>query len=168
VIRYPPLVRAGRRDDRFVLNVDLAPTFAALAGVTPGLPQDGRDLGPILDDTATSWRTDVLGEHWGIRLPTYALVQDARWKYVEYFGGATELYDLETDRWEIGSLANDPAQASRIATMASRLRELVPGWPPAFVLPKRGFKPAPGLPPPRKVPGTPPPKPPPPDRHQSR
>ena len=36
----------GRQDDHLVLNIDLAPTIAELAGVKPGLNEDGREPGP--------------------------------------------------------------------------------------------------------------------------
>ncbi len=53
MIRYPGL--PGSRDDsRYVSIVDVVPTIAELAGVTPGLPQDGRSLVPLLDQPGPS------------------------------------------------------------------------------------------------------------------
>jgi arylsulfatase A-like enzyme len=47
-------------------NIDLAPTFAAMAGVTPPAFVDGRSFLPIAKDpsTDTTWRTSYLVEHW--------------------------------------------------------------------------------------------------------
>jgi arylsulfatase A-like enzyme len=135
IVRYPPLTATARRDDRFAANVDLAPTFAALAGTT--VPSaDGASLLPLLAGSDVPWRADLLGEHWGIIVPpTFALVQDHRWKYVEYFGGEKELYDLAADPNELESRAGDPAYAERVTTMARRLRELRPDWPPKACFP---------------------------------
>jgi len=60
-IRVPLMMRvpgtAGPATvDEIVLNNDLAPTIAALAGATPGLAMDGRSLLPLLDGTAPAWR----------------------------------------------------------------------------------------------------------------
>jgi N-acetylglucosamine-6-sulfatase len=70
-IRVPLLVRgpgiaAGRVIDQLAGNVDLAPTFAELAGVQPPDFVDGRSLVPLLhgDTTAAaSWRGAFLIEH---------------------------------------------------------------------------------------------------------
>jgi N-acetylglucosamine-6-sulfatase len=147
IVRYPPLVTAPRTDDHFALNVDLAPTFAALGGAA--LPEpDGTSLLPLLEYPDAPWRTDVLGEHWGIMMPpTFALVQDRRWKYVEYFTGEKELYDLVADPNELRSVAADPANAERVASMAGRLRELRPDWPPKTMFPPRPRTPAVPFPP---------------------
>jgi arylsulfatase A-like enzyme len=153
VVFYPPLVAEPRRDDHFVENIDLAPTFMALAGSSPGLPQDGRSLLPLLENAPGAWRTDMLGEHWALAWPpTFALVQNARWKYVEYVGGDRELYDLAADPYEMTSVASDPGHADTVAAMAARLRELEPGWPPPSVFPERPLVPAIAAPI-RKLPG---------------
>ena len=48
VIRVPWRSAWGRTDTHMVLNIDFASTIAELAGVKPGLPQDGRSLVPLL------------------------------------------------------------------------------------------------------------------------
>jgi AcrR family transcriptional regulator len=73
-----------------VLNIDLAPTIAALAGVTPGRPQDGRSLVPLLQGRSPAWRTDFLEEYRGqslLRLgglPRFRAVRSERFLYVAY------------------------------------------------------------------------------------
>ncbi len=72
-IRVPLVVRgpgvpAGRMLDHLVQNADLAPTFAALAGIAPPYPTDGRSLAPLLDRSpppASAWRQALLVEHVG-------------------------------------------------------------------------------------------------------
>ena len=48
VIRVPWQDGGPRKDAHLVLNLDFASTIAQLAGVTPGLPQKGRSLVPLL------------------------------------------------------------------------------------------------------------------------
>jgi arylsulfatase A-like enzyme len=136
-VRYPPLAPLKRTEDRFALNIDLAPTFAALAGVAMiPISQDGESLLRVFDGTAPTWRTDFLAESWPGSHP-WALVREAQWKYTELPVTPgdpatlfeTELYDLIADPYELNNVAGDPANATRIATMAVRLRKLRPFWP---------------------------------------
>src|SRR5205814_2071584 len=78
VIRYPPLTPDAVTVPQPALNIDLAPTFAAVAGVpTPHV--DGRSLLPLLRGTATPWRHDFLIEHERIAqsfpVPSYCAVR---------------------------------------------------------------------------------------------
>jgi N-acetylglucosamine-6-sulfatase len=62
-----PGVPAGKVVSQVVQNVDLAPTFAQLAGATPTGAADGHSLVPLLHPTGadTPWRTAALVEHRG-------------------------------------------------------------------------------------------------------
>jgi arylsulfatase A-like enzyme len=129
VVRYPRLAPLPRRDERFALNIDLAPTFAALAGVTPPLPVDGRSLDRVLDGTEAQWRSDFLTEGFWGGGRVWASVRKQRWKYIEYPSGERELYDLATDPFELWNVAGLPGNAARGAALAARLRQIRPGWP---------------------------------------
>jgi arylsulfatase A-like enzyme len=138
LVFYPRLAPLPRVEDRFALNIDLAPTFAELAGAEVPLPHDGQSLVGVLDGTqpAGTWRTDFLTEGWP-RSHVWATLREARWKYTELpqtLGDPNasferELYDLAADPYELVNLAGDPQQAERIASMAARLRALRPSWP---------------------------------------
>ena len=63
VIRGPG-VAAGQTRSEIASNIDLAPTFAAWAGVTSPSNVDGRSLTPLLSATPPAdWRTATLIEH---------------------------------------------------------------------------------------------------------
>jgi N-acetylglucosamine-6-sulfatase len=136
LVRYPKLVPLPRTDTRFALNIDLAPTFAELAGVGVPITEDGVSLVRVLDGTQPAWRTDFLAEAWPGSHP-WAVVREGQWKYTEipvYPGNADtpferELYDLVSDQYEETNVASDPQHAERIATMAARLRQLRQFWP---------------------------------------
>jgi arylsulfatase A-like enzyme len=135
-VRYPKLAPLRRTDDRFALNIDLAPTFAELAGVGVPIAHDGLSLVRVLDGTQPAWRDDFLAEAWPSSHP-WALVREAQWKYTEIPvapgspDGAfeRELYDLANDPYELENVAEEPEHATLIAQMAARLRELRPHWP---------------------------------------
>jgi N-acetylglucosamine-6-sulfatase len=126
-------IAVRRNVDAIVLNNDLAPTIAQLAGVAPQAPVDGRSLVPLLLDQPppADWRKRFLVEHWSsgdeFDTPTYAAIRtgpsDAYPKrlLVEHFGDplghrdmtALELYDLNTDEYQIASRHADQAQATK-------------------------------------------------------
>ncbi len=136
LVRYPKLAPLPRIEDRFTLNIDLAPTFAELAGVGVPIAHDGESLVRLFDGTTPTWRSDLLAESWPGNHP-WALVREAQWKYTELPVDPgnpatlfeTELYDLVTDPYELNNVASDPANAARVAAMAARLRQLRPNWP---------------------------------------
>jgi N-acetylglucosamine-6-sulfatase len=61
-----PGVPAGRTADQLVGNIDLAPTFAAMAGATTPSFVDGRSFLSLAEDPSSSgeWRNAYLVEHW--------------------------------------------------------------------------------------------------------
>lgn len=140
VIRYDPLTAGvAAVDPRLVLNVDIAPTIAQLAGldVVPGCPVppygacdggfDGRSLVPLLDGSASDWRSDVLVENHqscGVRTDRHV--------FVRYRTGEEELYDLATDPYQLDNLlfgTRTAAVAALRDELLARLRVLC--QPPA-------------------------------------
>lgn len=149
VMRYPPLGTTSRTDDRFVLNIDFAPTMVALAGasVPPTHLVNGESVVPLLTGGGANWRNAMLNEHWGGTIPTNALVKQGRcrvtvtkacktnancpagencrqWKYVEYATGETELYNLTADPFELNNVTGNPAHAPLKTNLASKLHNL--------------------------------------------
>ena len=136
VVRYDPLTTSPKVDDHLVVNVDLAPTFAALAGVSaPNV--EGMSLLPLLSSASADWRSSFLIEHMRKNtggVPTYCGVQTERFEYVDYVTGEEELYDLSRDPNELVNRVDDP----RYLDVRRRLRRQLVGLcspePPGFSL----------------------------------
>ena len=137
VIRYDPLVHEQpSQDGHLVLNIDLAPTLAAVAGTRiPG--GEGRSLLPLLrSHRPVPWRSDFLIEHIAgppqRDVPTYCAVRTERYKYVLYQTGEQELYDLLRDPHELDNIATHPSASPIADHLRQRLALLCRPRPPAY------------------------------------
>jgi arylsulfatase len=128
--RMPANAR-GTVDDNFTLNVDLAPTILAFAGV--GVPEtmQGRDISDLYVRMvgAEGWRDEFFYEH--ATLPGKADIPGSEslvrkdWKYFYWPEAKLEqLFHITEDPREENDLAADPAQKDRLAEMRARFNEL--------------------------------------------
>ena len=87
---------AARTDTRVLSNVDVAPTIADLAGVTPASPVDGQSFAALLDGSSATWAGEALLQWMGPQaIPAYWGLRTVDYTYLEYPAtGEIELYDL--------------------------------------------------------------------------
>ena len=129
-----PGVAAGSTTYKLTLNTDYLPTFTNLAcSSSPCDTQnwsyvpDGRSLLPVLDGSVTRWRSTILAEAAANYSPAYEGVRTIstggipKRKYVEYSSGVKELYNLDTDPYE---LANSYNPTTPPTDLVSRLQAL--------------------------------------------
>ena len=126
-VRVPLILRgpgipAGTHLSQPVSNIDLAPTFAALAGAKLLRKVDGRSLLPLFRDRGLHWGRDLLEEAGGNA--GFEAIRTPRYLYAEYGNGERELYDLVRDRDELVSRHEDPAYAAVRLELARRLAVL--------------------------------------------
>jgi N-acetylglucosamine-6-sulfatase len=111
-----PGVPVGVEVTALTSSVDLAATFAELAGAALPVEPDGRSLVPFLQGQAPAgWRQAVLLEQFKYPpgppgkedpsdFPAHFGLRTEGFKYVEYGTGERELYDLEQDPDELLNL----------------------------------------------------------------
>ncbi|MEK7638343.1 MAG: sulfatase-like hydrolase/transferase [Patescibacteria group bacterium] len=129
-IRVPLIIRgpgvgAGQYLDYFIMDHDLTPTFAEIAGAAvPGF-MDGKSFRSLLapgmpNDTLSlnNWRRNFLIENWPTGDAPYPQTYGIRtraYKYVEYVNGETELYDVQADPYELSNIVVlDPVRAESL------------------------------------------------------
>jgi len=151
VLRDPrlPHARRGAQVDHLVLNLDVAPTLLAMAGLTIPQAMDGQDLRGVLGGTQSELREDFFYEHhfhFGGRIPRTEGVRQRDWKYITYYDvdpPYEELYDLSHDPHEEHNLAASPAHRPRLLALRARYQlylaqlgpPLLPAGPPPAVGP---------------------------------
>jgi arylsulfatase A-like enzyme len=134
VVRGPG-VPAGATSDALVATIDLAPTFADLAGVAVPSFVDGRSFAPLLRGPAPDrWRQTLLIEGFGgvgdnsdsatvEPVPPFAALRTDDALYVEYDTGERELYHLAADPGATDNLI-DVVDATTVSAFAARLARL--------------------------------------------
>jgi N-acetylglucosamine-6-sulfatase len=108
IVRGPNVPQAERQE--LVLNTDIAPTFAELAEAQAPDFVDGRSFVPLLGGETLLWRTAGLIENRrgsGSDRPAYSGMFMQNRTYVEYENGEKELYDLQTDPYQLQNTYED-------------------------------------------------------------
>jgi uncharacterized sulfatase len=138
IVSAPGRKTAGQASARPVELVDLYPTLAELAGLTPPTHLEGFSLRPLLDDPQAPWSHPAYTQVQRGADPGHS-VRTERWRYTEWALGAKgqELYDHENDPQELRNLAHDAKYADVVAQMKSLLKQVHPA-------PVAGGKAAPG------------------------
>jgi arylsulfatase A-like enzyme len=131
VVRDPrlPASRANVTRTELALNIDVAPTILAAAGLAVPDVMQGKDLSPLYLRGRTPWRDEFFYEHPTItnrdRIPASQAVVRRDWKYVEWPEfDYRQLFDLTSDPDERRNLADRPENARD----QSRLRQRLAGW----------------------------------------
>jgi hypothetical protein len=122
-----PGIPANAVRDELVINNDLAPTIAELAGASTPAFVDGSSFAPLLSSSPPStWRTAFLEEGWRPQsppVPTNKAVRTQDHMYVEYETGERELYDLSADPYQLQSKPR-AGNEQLYSTLQSRLNAL--------------------------------------------
>jgi len=127
--RMPAAKRGGRNDD-FTLNVDLAPTILAAAGIKAPATMQGRDISPLyLAAEKPAWRKEFFYEFGSMKgeavIPASQALVCKDWKYFYWPDfNLEQLFHVATDPFEETDLAGDAAQSARLAEMRQRFETL--------------------------------------------
>jgi len=137
--RVPLIIRVpGKKpavSPRLAELVDIYPTLADLAKLTPPEGLEGTSLAPLLEDPKRSWKTAAFttvtrrpASPGGQRVFGRS-VRTEKYRYTVWDGGDAELYDHDADPHEFANLAADPKHT---ATVANLKKVLADGWKAAL------------------------------------
>ena len=127
-----PGVPADVSRQQLVLNQDLAPTFADIAGASVPNFVDGRSFLAVLGDSPPdAWRTGFLVRAQATDnrqllmppMPTNIALRTARYEYIDYPRGKDELYDMDRDPYQIDNIQSS-APTDVLAQIRAQLKSL--------------------------------------------
>lgn len=130
VMRYPNLIQPKTQLHQLVQNIDYAPTFLEVAGLTVPDELQGKSLVPLFKDEDAEWRDAIyyhyyeypnehmVKRHYGVRT--------GRYKLIHFYNDidAWELYDLVDDPNEMVNLYDHPAMLPVIKKLKKQLTAL--------------------------------------------
>ncbi|HAA76021.1 TPA: hypothetical protein DCE37_12980 [Candidatus Latescibacteria bacterium] len=135
ILSVPWMTKEQRRVKGNFGHVDMVPTLVELAGhqVPPSVEGRGRareiEAGDMGDGAAVMEWNGVGDRNLGnptintlATLPWRSIVTVDRWKLNLCAGDQCELFDLNTDPYELTNLYNEPEHADRIRVMAAEVR----------------------------------------------
>jgi len=127
----PKFIRPHTQIKQMVMNVDIGPTILDLAGIAKPTQMQGYSFLPLLrNKPIEGWRNKVFYEYyweWAFpQTPTIFAIRTDRYKYIFNQGiwDTNELYDLQTDPYEMNNLIRDPASQE----IAGQLKKELWDW----------------------------------------
>lgn len=132
IMQHPYLSKARRTIDELVLNIDWAPTFLDIAGISIPDDMQGESFLPLLlEDRKASWRKAAYYHYYEFPqahhvYPHFGIRTD-RYKLVRFYGGKDfwELFDLQQDPRELENRYNNTGYTKIVDELKEKLTELV-------------------------------------------
>lgn len=116
--------------EEMVLNLDIAPTIIAFAGIDSPETYEGKSLTGFYDNGVSNWRKSAFFEHQreGVSLlPKTESFRDETWKYIRYEANPefVEFYNHKKDFNEVKNLALDENYAELIDDYAYKCDSVI-------------------------------------------
>jgi len=143
ILRYPKEVKPSSVNDDIILNIDFAPLFLDLAGVSAPADFQGRSFRPILQGhTPQDWRRAMYYRYWmhkthhnvyahyGLRTKRHKLIYyysdplDQPGALAETYEPEWELFDLQKDPCELNNVYDDSACVDTAAELKRELHRI--------------------------------------------
>ncbi|MCA9893073.1 MAG: sulfatase-like hydrolase/transferase [Anaerolineae bacterium] len=129
IIKSPQQEQAGTVCEQFVTLVDLMPTILDLGDVPVPEGIHGKSLVPLLDSPQQDWAEAVFAEFHGHHFPyPQRMIRTKTHKLVINPADINELYDLDSDPYELNNVYGHPAyhevQVELMSKLYKRLVEL--------------------------------------------
>jgi arylsulfatase A-like enzyme len=126
IVRWPGVTPPGVRCDTYVHHfLDLTPTLLEIAGASLPDNIDGQSLLPLLRGEEQTRPREAYCEFHGSHMGLYTIrmLQTDRYKYVFHANDIDELYDHESDPYELRNVAEDPDYGSILKDLRYKMVE---------------------------------------------
>ena len=123
IIRIPGESNNGKKIESFVSHVDLFKTICDLAEINVNDENDGLSLKNLIKDDNANARDSIFAEFHGYEpcLTSIRMVRTKKWKYIYNPFSIDELYDMESDTFEIHNLAPRIGHKAVLMRMKERM-----------------------------------------------
>jgi arylsulfatase A-like enzyme len=115
VVVAAPGYKSAQKTDRPAELLDIFPTLLELAGLPKDETQEGQSLVPLMKKPQREWNHPAITS---FGLGNYS-VRSTNYRFIKYFDGSRELYDLRDDPHEWKNLIGDPKMKKVIQEHAS-------------------------------------------------
>ena len=125
IAAYPGCEKPGSASDAFVYLQDLYPTFLEIAGLPQPTEPDTQSILDQIRGISTATGRDSIYAQFFAQLFTYEqrMIRTRTHKFVYNPSDIGELYDLETDPWEMHNLFDLPETQSIQDDLKTKMRE---------------------------------------------
>ena len=115
IILTAPGFKSNQTSDRPAELIDIFPTLLELVGLPADSGQEGQSLVPLMKNPRREWSHPAITS---FGLGNYS-VRSTRYRFIQYFDGSRELYDLSKDPHEWKNLIKIPKMKSAIVEHAA-------------------------------------------------
>lgn len=128
LIRFPKEIKGNSQTEMLTQNLDIAPTLLDVAEISIPGDMQGKTLRKIWQNDDAEWR-DALYYHYyekGFGATPHYGIRTKRYKLIHFYDvvNSWELYDLETDPYEMKNLYTDASFEQKIEELKDKLTEL--------------------------------------------
>jgi len=115
VVVVAPGYKAAQKTNRPAELLDIFPTLLELAGLPKDESQEGQSLVPLMKNPDREWKHPAITS---FGLGNYS-IRSIHYRFIQYFDGSRELYDLRNDPHEWNNLIGNPKMKKVIQEHAS-------------------------------------------------
>ena len=115
VVVVAPGHKASQKTNRPAELLDIFPTLLELAGLPKDETQEGQSLVPLMKNPKREWKHPAITS---FGLGNYS-IRSTNYRFIQYFDGSRELYDLRDDPHEWKNLIENPKMLKVIQDHAS-------------------------------------------------
>ena len=115
VVVAAPGHKAAQKTNRPAELLDIFPTLLELAGLPKDETQEGQSLVPLMKNPRREWKHPAITS---FGLGNYS-IRSTHYRFIQYFDGSRELYDLRNDPHEWNNLIDNPKMKKVIQEHAS-------------------------------------------------